>query len=539
MKLRNRIWAVISASVLGLLVLGAFGLATLHQSMMNERREEILKILTLGRSMVAHFQQMEASGALSHDEAQARAKESLKGLRQGDDYLLARTTDNILLVHADESRVGKVDLGAKTSDGRTTSQVYADELTKSETTLMTVYAPRPGDPTKKPLPKILGAIRFTPWNWVIGVGFFIDDIEAQFWQYAIQYILIAIVVLILVSGIALYMARRILQELGGEPQYAATIAESIAAGDLTQDIQVQGPQQSLMSSIRRMQHGLRDIVAEFNSAAAILMQSSAQFAQQMEQILQASHASAEATAATASAVEQMAVSIDHVTGNARETEQISKRSSALAEEGAALVGQVAAESKTTAADVTAAADLVRGLVDSSKRIDSVAGSIKDIADQTNLLALNAAIEAARAGEQGRGFAVVADEVRKLAERTALATQEIVTTTHEVQQSTDSVVGKIEHVGRQVNTGLERTERSAQALYEIKSSVDDTLVQIRDVAEAMREQSAVGTSIAGNVERVAQMVEESEASIAQAQDAVRQLDQLARQLGITASKFRLA
>ena len=538
MKLRQRFTIIISASLLGLAVVSGFGLYSMHRAMFEDRRGEIFKILTLCNGVLARYQKLEASGAMSRDEAQAKAKDALTGMRQGDDYVLIRTMDNMLLVHADATRIGKVDKGVLTTDGRHTSEVYADELSKHDTTSMLIYAPRPGDPTHKPILKMLGAQRFQPWGWIVGIGFFVDDIEAEFWHTAIWLIVIGIAMLALVGTVAIAMSRGILRELGAEPQYAAEIANAIAGGNLSRQIRSDGAQDSLIAAMQRMQDGLRRIIAQVNEAAGILVQASRELTDQMGHILKASHESAEATAATASAVEQMAVSIDHVKNSTHDTERDTQRSASLAEEGAQLVARVADDSRQVSAQVLEAADLVRGLVASSQRIDSVAGSIKDIADQTNLLALNAAIEAARAGEQGRGFAVVADEVRKLAERTATATTEIVATTSDVQRNTGSVVEKIERVGQEVNDGVGRTERSETALQEIKGSVGAVSGQIRDVANAMQEQSKASTAIASNIERVAQMVEESEASIKSAMESVLRLDTLAKDLSKVAGNFQL-
>ena len=168
----------------------------------------------------------------------------------------------------------------------------------------------------------------------------------------------------------------------------------------------------------------------------------------------------------------------------------------------------------------------------------MSGEIKEIADQTNLLALNAAIEAARAGEQGRGFAVVADEVRKLAERTRGATQEITATIQAVQTDTDVAAARMEGVRSQITQGMELAEKAANALHEINDGAQATLLKTRDVAIAAREQSAASNSIAGNVERISQMVEESDSSLQTVHAQVRQLDELAKELNQAASNFKL-
>jgi len=539
MKLSHRVWTIIVAAVIGLLVVSAFGLYSLRNTMMSERQGQIDRLLGLAQGMLEHYQQMEASGKLSHDEAQARAKEALAGLRHGDEYFFVRTMDNVMLVHPDPNRVGKVDQGSRMPDGRTSAEVYHEALAKHNPAVMTIYTARTNDPAKRQVPKINGIYHFAAWDWLVGIGFFVDDVDRAFWRYAVDFLVLGIFLLIVVGGLVLTMSRGILRQLGGEPDYAASIARAIASGDLSQQIRTNASEDSLLGAMVRMQAGLRQLVERFDSAATVLLRSAGELTEEMQQISQSSNASAEATSATAAAVEQMSVSIDHVNTSARETEAHSRQSAALAAEGEQLAAQVASENQKVARDVGEASNLIAGLVDSSRQIDTIAGVIREIAEQTNLLALNAAIEAARAGEQGRGFAVVADEVRKLAERTGSATQDIVRTTQSVQQDVDGVVGKMRDVGRIVDEGMSRTERAEAALREIRGAVDGTLVQIRDVASAMNEQSQASGSIASNIERIAQMVEESDASIAAARESVQRLESLAKELSDAASRFRLS
>lgn len=541
MKLKTRIWIIVAAALLGMVVLAAAGLMQLRQSMLNERQAQIGQLLDFADGQLQYFYGLETSGKMSRTEAQTRAMESIAAQKKGNDYFFIRSlTEDLFVYHPNPSRVGKKDDGGKMPDGRSTAQAYRDALAKAQgnKAFVTTHAAKPGSTDKQEYPKLSGILKFEPWGWMPGIGFYIDDIDHAFWEDAAKMLVIGGILITLVAFLAIRTMLNIFGQLGGEPQYAAEIAHGIADGDLTHQIDIQGRTNSLLGSMRTMQAGLHGMVERFNLASSTLADASKKLTEQTEQISIGSQMTSEATASTAAAVEEMTVSISHISSSARETESNSQQAAELATQGEQLAQNAADEIRRISDDVSTAANLIRGLVDRSREIDSMSSVIKEIADQTNLLALNAAIEAARAGEQGRGFAVVADEVRKLAERTSGATQDITRTIHAVQSDTDVAAARMDSVRAQVVVGVELAEKAAQALREINAGTRVTLEKTRDVANAAHEQSQVSNSIAGNVERIAQMVEESDASVHAAHDQVRQLDELARELHQAAAKFKL-
>ena len=541
MKLRTRILMIVAAALLGMVVMALLGLFQLRESMYEERRSQITQMLDVAEAQMKYFQALETSGKMTREEAQSRAKESITAQRTKDNYFIVRNVaDNMLLVHGTASRVGKVDPGGKTLDGRPVMDVYKEEIAKSKNGkgFVELGAVRPGSEDKTLYKKLNGASLFAPWGWLIGIGFFVDDIDREFWNDAIKMLIIGGLLISVVTLLAMRTMHNILSQLGGEPSYAAGIAQSIAGGDLSRPIETTGQTDSLLGSMRVMREGLHTMVEHFNTASSTLAGASQKLTDETEQISRSSQMTSEATASTAAAIEEMTVSINHISDSARETEQNSRQAADLAVQGEKLASDAATEIRHISSDISAAAELIRGLVDRSREIDGMSTVIKDIADQTNLLALNAAIEAARAGEQGRGFAVVADEVRKLAERTSGATQDITRTIRAVQTDTDVAAARMDGVRDQVALGVDLAEKAAQSLRDINDGARATLEKTREVADAAQEQSQASNSIAENIERIAQMVERSDASVQSAHEQVRQLDELARNLNQTASKFKL-
>jgi methyl-accepting chemotaxis protein len=536
MKLSHRLAVIVGCATIGILVISAFGLSTLRTNIVNERRAALHTLLAMAKSQVEYYHDQEKAGKLTREQAQALAIENLKNLHQGKTtYVWARTTGALGLVLPYPNDVGKVDFGQKMPDGRYNFQLYLDALSNADFGTVELMVKHPTLNTL--VPKINGVVKINDWDWIIGSGVWLDDLNSAFWAMASKFLTIGLLVLAVVIALATVMARRIYSHLGGEPDYAAEAARKIAAGDLNQHMNHHAGN-NLLASMSSMQESLRQMIGHIQQGSLRLDKAATNLTSQMEQIDKASHQSSAATSSTAAGIEELAVSIDHISASARETETNSTRSGESAANGEKMVTQAAATIEQVSKRITEASTQIEGLLDRSNQIGGIASVIKEIADQTNLLALNAAIEAARAGEQGRGFAVVADEVRKLAERTTKATEQITSMINGVQNDTGTVVSSMQAVIPLVAQSVELAGLAATALREINTNAGSTLEKIREVAYATAEQSQASTSVAQNVERIAQMVEESATSVRTASSDVQILKELASDLRSTVVRFNI-
>jgi methyl-accepting chemotaxis protein len=350
---------------------------------------------------------------------------------------------------------------------------------------------------------------------------------------------LSLLVILVAAATGIIVVRVVSRALGGEVQYANEIAREIAGGNLGVEVRVAaGDSTSLLASMKAMRDRLREMVANISSGAAKLGDASRQLAQTSGAVADSSAKQSEATSATAAAVEEMTVGIGQIADNAREAHDQSVQSEDLSRKGSAIIRGAASEMGKIADSVEASSAIIGTLEQQSHEISAVVNVIKEIADQTNLLALNAAIEAARAGEQGRGFAVVADEVRKLAERTSLSTQEIATTIEKIQGGTKNAVQSMVAGVDQVRSGMALAQQAGASIVEIESGAQRVARVVNDITNSLREQSSVSGEIARNVEMIASMVESNNSAAAQAAGAAGQLEYLAADLSRSIGSFRL-
>lgn len=394
--------------------------------------------------------------------------------------------------------------------------------------------PRAGQTESKP--KRGYVIGVPEWQWIVGTGVYVDDVDEAVKKAALSAGLISLAILAAVAGIAFLVSRSIVNQLGGEPATAIDLMSRAAAGDLT--IEVHSTSKgSILDSAGQMVRSIRQMVTEITQSSTTMSKGAEQISTASKEVAIASQRQSDATSSMAAAIEEMTVSINQISDSAKETQDSSHASVALVEGGVTRIQSVSSEIGSIATTINDASARIRKLEESAKQISSIAGVIKDIAGQTNLLALNAAIEAARAGETGRGFAVVADEVRKLAERTSSATIEIEKMISGIQTDTVETADVIDAALPQADAGVRAAKEAVESLRQIKEGAQTTMARIRDVANSTKEQSLASDSIAQKVEEIASMVEETTAAMQSNAETATNMEKIAGELTRLVSRFR--
>ncbi len=311
-------------------------------------------------------------------------------------------------------------------------------------------------------------------------------------------------------------------------------------GDLTQRAPIVGSDEIAQTAaeFNRLMESFQTIIGKVFFNSVEVARASQQLIAEANRVASGSNQQREAALATANEMNLLTENMNQVSQNAHETAGIAETSSALSAEGMTIVHNASAEMERISVSVSQSARVVYALGERSTAINGIVQTIREIADQTNLLALNAAIEAARAGEQGRGFAVVADEVRKLAERTAQATGEISRMISAIQGETQSAIVSIEAGTGQAKNGANLAQQAASSLERINSGARVTMEKVDAIASAAAQQSRAGHTIAEHVTSIMKMAETNSAAAEKTLSEATQLDYLALNLKEIGNVFKL-
>ena len=537
MKIRHRLWLLIALTWLALSGAAAYSLSLQKDALMQARRAKTVTTIEIAYSVLEHFGKLASSGVLTLPQAQEAAKATVGGLRYDqDNYFSTYDLDNRMVKHPIKPEMDGKDMsGLKDPNGVRIVVELVEAAKRGKGEFVDYLWPRPG--AQQAELKIATSRLYQPWGWVLQSGMYVGDVETEFRRQLLLYgsgILGVTIILLLLSW-------RIAGSISGPLQRLQETVSGIAdSGDLRgrADTGGGGEIAAIAVSLNAMLENFQGIIRAVSRGTSDMSVAVTQLAGNAHNIHQSStHQSSSATSAAA-AIEEVSTSIQQISGNVSHIAELAEDARKRSRDGRDVVHSAAGEMENIANSVKISADAVSHLGEESRRISAIVEVIKDIAEQTNLLALNAAIEAARAGEAGRGFAVVADEVRKLSERTGQSTRQISELIVAIQGETAEAVHRIRDVSEQALKGVSLATAAGESVARIDDGSAEVAKIISEVADATQAQSRSSHEIARHIEEISEMAGSNARAIREMATAAQTMESMARGLDKEISRFRV-
>ena len=563
LNIRNKIWAMILLFITALAVGTLIDAATVRKSLEEEKRLKTRHLVESAQGILGHYYDLQKAGTLSEAVARAEAIATVKSLRyDGKEYFwindLGKPVPKMImhptvpsldgqLLAADKFNCATsmtfgnsgdtVDAGGK----KNLFVAFVDVVDKSGKGYVTYNWPKPkegGGVTEELYPKLSYVTKFEPWGWLIGSGIYIDDIDVAVHDQFVRSLMLAVAAGAVLLLLASVLAGSITRSLGE----AADALDDIAQrdGDLTKRLPEHGGRElaSLAGGFNhfaeKIQQAMLKVLGsthQLNSASSRLSVVAAQTRASMARQDKECVAMTEATRG-------LVVSAQQVTSSAGNAVGAAEQADGEASMGLKVVKATIASIHSVAEEFGKAAQAIGELENDSRSIGTILDTIKGIADQTNLLALNAAIEAARAGEQGRGFAVVADEVRKLAQSTQEATARIQDMISRLQEKAVAAARAMNEGGARVDASVSDAGRAGESLEKIAQAVLSIKVMNNEIVACASTQAGIASDISAGVDTINRVAAETSGGVRDTDGAVVELAKLLSDLQALVAQFKL-
>lgn len=537
LSISQRLWLILVVSMTMLLALGLLMLNQIHDDLYEGKAQKTQHVVQAASGILKYYHGLETAGTLSREAAQQQALTVVSQLRyDNDDYFWINDLRPYMVMHPTNAKLDGNDVSAiKDPDGFAIFSEMAN-LAKTKGSGTVDYRwPKPG--SDAPVQKTSYVQLFEPWGWVIGSGVYIDDMQAEFWGQVWQACWVGLGIAIIMAALVTLIARSIVRPLQDAVQAMANIASG--ESDLTRSLDTHGRDEvtQLAQHFNAFVAKLRKVVNHLQSTASALEQSSTELGTDATQAQQRSQQQALQMDQVATAINEVTYAVQDVARNAEHAASEMRGAQVQAEQGQQNIDSSLSQIGELSVTINQAVEVIRTLATQSSEIGSVLEVIRSIAEQTNLLALNAAIEAARAGEQGRGFAVVADEVRLLAQRTQQSTAEIQSMIEGLQKHSEAAVNVIGNSSRASQLTIEQATQAGQTLNSIALALSNLNGLNASIASATSQQAHAIEDINHNVTQAAGLSQSTAQAAEQSSSASVHLKELSVQLNGLMHQFK--
>lgn len=488
-----RTWMILGLFAVGFMANTLLDAYKSRAHLRSSYEQGVIFLVESARNLVAHYHDLSRKGTLTEEEAKRQALAAVSALRfDKGNYIFVGDKDGIAIANAVTALLGRDITVLKDPTGKF---FVRDLYTAARNGGGFVDYKWPNAQNKEQLdPKTSYAEFFQPWQWTLGSGLNMEALQADIRASEIRSITTAVTILVLLSLILAFFIRSITQPLNATVQ--AMKGLSRGEGDLTQRLKVQGSKElvELTTHFNTFINSIQEIMLRVKDVAHALATASTQQLGSVQSMDRNLIDQKQAAAEVASAMTQIMASLEEVTSRTVEATESSAQASEKSETSQQIINRNIEEARLLAQDMNQAGEVINQLAEDSRNVDTVLEVIRGIAEQTNLLALNAAIEAARAGEAGRGFAVVADEVRTLSQRTQDSTSQIQSIIEKLQEVAGQAVKTMQGGVNKAEAAAQTSASAGQALQGIMQAIQSIQSMNQQIAAASEEQSAAVNSI---------------------------------------------
>ena len=538
MSISRRLWMILIVAVLMLMTLGLLMLKQIHDDLYQAKSQKTQHVVQTASGILNFYHGLETTGVLTREAAQKQALSVVRGLRYDqDDYFWINDLTPVMIMHPANPKLDGQNLSAiRDPDGFAIFNEFVT-LAKAKGVGMVDYRwPKPG--AAEPVAKTSYIQLFEPWGWIIGSGVYVDDVQAQFRGQVWKASLIGLGIALIMALLVVLIARSIVRPLQEAVQAMANIASG--ESDLTRSLDTHGQDEvtQLSRHFNTFTAKLRQVVSQLQVCANALAQSSAELGSNASQAHDRSQQQSQQMELVATAINEVTYGVQDVAKNAEHAASEMRDAQTQAEQGQVNIDGSLQQIDALSGTISQAVEVIRTLSTESTQIGGVLEVIRSIAEQTNLLALNAAIEAARAGEQGRGFAVVADEVRLLAQRTQKSTAEIQNMIERLQGHSEAAVKVISDSHQASQLTIEQAGQAGASLNAIGQALRNLNGLNASIASATLQQAHVVEDINQNVTQAAGLSHSTALAAQQSSEASVHLKDLSEELNGLLRQFKV-